>query len=80
MQQQTNANRPMIGDKVLVNWKTDGECHAVKCKDVDYVSAVYLDGTVRIGNGDVYAIEASTDDKARWQTVKPRTDKRGNIL
>ena len=81
MQQANTASaRPLIGSKVQVTWKTDGECRLVKCKETDYVKAIYLDGSVLLESGDMYAVKPAQDGKHTWQTVMPKTDKRNNIL
>lgn len=65
-----------VGDKIIVNHVSDGQGKLVRCKDsLDYIRAVYLDGSVRVGAGDVYMVEPSPGGKAKVQTkwpVKPR--------
>ena len=73
-------NIPVVGQKVLVTWKTDGDCRLVKCKETCFIKSVYLDGTVLLESGDCYAISPSDDGKHAYQTVMPKTDKRNNII
>lgn len=65
-----------VGDKILVTHVSDGQGKLVRCREsVEEVTAVYLDGTVRVGNGDVYAVEPSPGGKAKLQTKWPKKDK-----
>ena len=66
-------NTPKVGQTVLVTHVTDGNGQISRCKEnVAYISAVYLDGTIRIGYGDVYEIEKNDGGKAIWKTKVPR--------
>lgn len=61
-----------VGDKIIVNHVSDGQGKLVRCKDsIEEIRAVYLDGSVRVGAGDVYAVEPSPGGKAKLQTKWP---------
>ena len=64
---------PVVGDSVLVTFVSDGNGKSNRCKEsVDTISAVYLDGSIRIGYNDVYEIEACSNGKAKFQTRFPK--------
>lgn len=68
-----------VGDKIVVNHASDGQGKLVRSKEtIEEVSAVYLDGSVRIGAGDVYDVEPCSSGKAKWQTKWPKKDKWDN--
>lgn len=61
-----------VGDKIIVNHVSDGQGKLVRCKDsIEEIRAVYLDGSVRVGAGDVYMAEPSPGGKAKLQTKWP---------
>lgn len=64
---------PSVGDTIFVSNRSDGNGKLERCRgSVETVSRVYLDGTVCVGYGDVYAVERSSTGNAKWQTVWPR--------
>ena len=68
-----------VGDKILVTYVSDGQGKLVRSKEsIEEVRAVYLDGSVRIGAGDVYDVEPCANGKAKWQTKWPKKDKWDN--
>lgn len=68
-----------VGDSILINHSSDAQGKLIRARDtiVD-VKAVYLDGSVRVGSGDVYEVEACANGKAKWQTKWPKKDKWDN--
>lgn len=80
MTQTNTPAEPMtlrVGDTVLVDHGSDGQGKLVRCKEtVETVRLVYLDGTVCVGNGDVYTVEPSPRAGAKWRTKQPRKDTR----
>jgi hypothetical protein len=62
-----------VGDKIAVTYHSDGQGKLVRSREsIEEVRAVYLDGSVRIGAGDVYEVEPCASGKAKWQTKFPR--------
>lgn len=66
------VRQPRVGDSVAITYVTDGNGKVVGKNDTATISAIYLDGTVRIGNGDVYKIERAAGGKCIWRTVPPK--------
>lgn len=68
------AQRPSVGDNVLVTYRSDGEGRITGYggTEIGKITALYLDGTVRIGNGDVYSVQRVSHKDANWGTVSPR--------
>lgn len=63
---------PMVGDTVLVRHRVKankrGEATLEPCKGVvATVTAVYLDGDVRVGD-DLWAVKKAADSKTVWMT------------
>lgn len=74
---------PSVGDSIAilhcVKRNSAGDVLGVHRADsvaVDTISAVYLDGTVRTGLGDVWEVQAASGESkatkgAKWATVNP---------
>lgn len=69
---EMNKRLPQKGDSIMVTYTTDGEGKIIGCQEFTEITAVYLDGSVRVGAGDVYSIAPSASGKATWMTVKPK--------
>lgn len=73
------ASKPAVGDNILINHRSDGEGRFVGCTpEITKVTAVYLDGDVRVGSGDVYKAVRISHKDAGWGTENPnKKQKRG---
>lgn len=81
---------PSVGDTIAilhsVKRNSAGEVLGVHRADsvaVDTISAVYLDGTVRTGLGDVWEVQAASGESkatkgAKWATINPMHGKGSN--
>lgn len=68
---------PKVGDAVLVNYGGDGNGKIVGITpDIGYITAIYIGGDVRIGNGDVYQVQRISHKDANWGTVRPKKQQR----
>ena len=66
------SSKPKVGDSILITYRSDGEGRFVGCTpDVAKITAVYLDGDVRVGSGDVYKASRISHKDASWGTENP---------
>lgn len=66
--------QPQVGKNVLVRHRSNGQGKLQLSNDerVLPITAVYLDGTVRVSSGDVWDIQSGGDGKAAWKTSHPK--------
>lgn len=75
MTKQVSAvqRRPVVGESVLINHGSDGNGKFVGTpQDTAPITAVYMDGSIRVGSGDVYDVVPTNKKGASWATRRPK--------
>lgn len=74
MTKQSAAQRlPVAGEYVVINHGSDGNGKFVGTpQEIAPITAVYMDGTIRVGCGDVYEVVPTNHKNATWATRRPK--------